>query len=418
MKKLKLMLLIGCIVLLGASLLACNGSNEEGMDLIINEENGAESDFTQGQENGEESDSILEQGDETELEIIELGDDIYSFTIKVDGVVYSLPIPFSELIENGWVPEELNEEELLPKGKTWFYNVYNNEGHNFRVRFFNNTVDVINLDESEIMAFEFCYFHGGLGEIDFVFPRGITRDSSPEEIIEMYGEPTRRHEGRICFSLFYETRVSSHVGFRFDKETNELLSVTMQNPTRREISPEFQGGIPDIILDYVPPNELGEDWKTSILRIDDDLFQLPAPVMAFLEKGWEIVEDPNEIVAAQSLGPRLNIRKNNQEIRIRVHNYADTGQPIVHTSVVEIQQRFDGYFFWIELPGGITKESTLGEVIAILGEPVERSELSANVKYTFRYGQRRDSREVIIYTCNEDQRITRMIVRNNPRTLP
>jgi len=66
MKKLKLMLLMGCIVLLGVSLLACNGSNEEELDSIINEENGTESYFTQGQENDEESvTKLIEQENAT-----------------------------------------------------------------------------------------------------------------------------------------------------------------------------------------------------------------------------------------------------------------------------------------------------------------------------------------------------------------
>ena len=430
MKKLKLMLLMGCIVLLGVSLLACNGSNEEELDSVINEENERESDSTQGQENDEKSDSthgqendeeldsILEQEDETESEILELGDDLYSFKIKVDGVVYSLPVPFSELMENGWMAEGLEGEELLPGQWSSVFEVRNDEGHSLGVRFINNTLDVITLEESEVMAIEhFNLF--GLREIDIVLPGGITMDSSLEEIIEKHGEPTEQRERTWHIFLRYGSPACSFVEFQFDIETEELLGVYMTNQRRREESPEFQGEIPDIIHDYVAPYQLGEDWQTFNVRIEGDLFQLPAPVMAFIDKGWEIVEDPNEIVAAQNWGPRIYLRRENQMMPILTHNYANTAQPVLHTFVVGVSQfqisDADGPPFQMELPGGVTNESTIDEVIAIFGEPTERLERVRNVRYIF--GDGRELAEINIVVSNDDQRITSITVQNRPRTL-
>ena len=387
MKKMKRILLIGYIALLGMVLSACNGA---ALDSMINKENGVESGT------------------------IELGDDLYSFTIKINGVIYSLPIPFSELVENGWIAEDIEEEELLPERRSSYFSVHNQEGYSFRAQFINNTLDVISLEESEVMTIDTSSFHG-FEDADFVLPGGITKDSSREDIIEAYGKPTEQWERPMGNFIQYGRQGGSSVRFKFDLRTDELLAILIMNDRRREVSPEFQGEIPDIIHDYVAPYELGEDWQTFNVKIDEELFRLPAPVMAFIDKGWEIVEDPNEIVAAHSMIGNVSLRRNNQFIRVRVHNYANTAQPIIHTFVTVVHQSV-GDSFRMELPSGITNESTIEEVIATFGEPVHRSELSLSIKYTFGE-RRRGPAEINIRISNEDQRITYISIKNHPQTL-
>ena len=46
--------------------------------------------------------------------------------------------------------------------------------------------------------------------------------------------------------------------------------------------------VPEFIKGYIAPTQLGEKATSGIIQIDGDLYQMPAPVKAFTDNGWEL----------------------------------------------------------------------------------------------------------------------------------
>jgi len=302
----------------------------------------------------------------------ELGDDIFSFTFYLNGVVYTLPAPFSVFEANGWTGNDLAENTISP-GRTQSSRLTHEtqfiaETQIISVAFVNNTENVLPLNESYVGSITFST---GRNEPSVILPGNIVLGSTFDDVIIAFGEPSSsRITGTLTFFEYSQGISGSSVTVVFDTEIGAVRELRIRNPTILEMYPVFEGDLPDIVLAYEIPDSLGNDWRSFRVRFGGYLYQLPAPVSAFLENGWVITSNPNEMLSAHNDG-WITMRKGNQSMRVLIRNYDDRVQPISHGFVTQVRYGSrSGYAILpIELPGGITENFTIQEIIAIWGEP-------------------------------------------------
>lgn len=111
----------------------------------------------------------------------EVGDDLYQFNFELEGNLYTLPCPVSELLANGFTINENNSDSVFPaNGYGWVEFRYNNQTYFTIVE---NYADYATTAEN-------CFVTSMTSSIydpDFALtiPCGITRGMTEEEILEL-----------------------------------------------------------------------------------------------------------------------------------------------------------------------------------------------------------------------------------------
>lgn len=399
-KLLSRFLIIVCVPVLSLSLAACGGSQNPPEPVAPPEV--VEPNIEPHQPEVEPaSQPVSAPGD--------LSEDIYSFMFGLNGATFTLPFPYAEFESNGWVGEGLETQTLNPNQFTLSTQL-NNADQRIFVSFVNTTDNITTLNESMVGRITIDEWEARSG-VELVFPGNISIGSSYEDVIAAHGEPSERSETGSTRRLDYSSSSRASVTISVDIESGLVNRIQMENFIAREISPAFEGDVPAAVSAYVAPTELGEDWRTFNVRFAGDLYSLPAPVAAFVANGWIIEGDPNEMVPARSSRTGITLRNGNQTMRTMVENYDDSAQPVANTFVTSVEFSHFGAVLPIELPGGITENSTIEEVLAAFGTP-DRVEESASFR-TYTFGSRVFER-IEVGIRLETSEIHRIDVRNAP----
>ena len=334
-----------------------------------------------------------------------------SFEAELDGKIYQLPVLYSEFAANGWTMKE--ESETLSPNYYDLVRLYNGDAF---VR-----ADVINLSVN-VLTYGECYIERlMLDEYDsekgakLFLPGGIAIGSSLEDVRAAYGDPTDTYEGDTSISWNYKESIYATVSIRFDSETTAVTSVEIRNPYLREPSapPQVSGEVPDSVKNYVAPSELGDSWDSFIVRYAGDLYALPAPVSVFVENGWRII-DSSAVVSARSSLIGFDISKNNQTLHAQLFNYSDSVQPAENCFIVRVSSSVFYPVIPLELPGGISMDSTYEDIISAYGAP-DSSDESGDTYYNYSYGSY--SEDINITINNETGAISSIEVSHRPRDL-
>ena len=108
----------------------------------------------------------------------ELGDDFYTYTAQLEGVVYALPCPVSVLLENGFTINENNSDSVVASRYFgWVELQYNNQSYRAIV---DNYADYATTVENCFVTSMEASVNGP--EFDLVFPGGIGLGSSEADV--------------------------------------------------------------------------------------------------------------------------------------------------------------------------------------------------------------------------------------------
>jgi len=314
-----------------------------------------------------------------------LSDDLFSFMFSLDGALFTLPFSFEELAAYGWEWDDPRSVSLRPNQRGASKRMRNEDGI-FWLTTVNTSSDVVYSHESNVGTISIDRFDFDRGGTALILPGGITIGSTYDEVLAAYGEPSERRpysNTAMTRNLVYSVGAYATVTIAIDIETDIVFSLRMENVFAREALPAFEGDMPDAVLSYVAPTTLGDDWRDFVVRFDGDLYRLPAPVAAFIANGWILESDPSEMVNAQSSRVGVSLRKGNQVMRTTVHNYDNSAQPISHSFVTVIEFSHHAAVLPIELPGGITENSTEEEILAIFGGPSDAGDSATFHSITF-----------------------------------
>lgn len=167
----------------------------------------------------------------------ELSDDLESFQIQVDGVVYTLPSPINQLIENGWEARDDMDFELEPFTYTNFAMI-KDDVTKYPALLNNSETETKPASECEIGGFEFVLEDAENG-ISVVLPGGLSFGATYDEIVAAYGEPDSRFQERedgTAGNIEYNGQTnnlgeSSYWFFFFDEETGGLNEIRVKSWT-------------------------------------------------------------------------------------------------------------------------------------------------------------------------------------------
>ena len=352
-KKTLIMVLTGCMVLSPVSVYAADAT-ETTTEAEVTE--------TAAQEDSADSESTGE-----------LGDDIYSFSMKFDGQTMKFPMTYQEFTDMGW--ELSSSEDPDTKVSTNSYGMLTfNKGAS------SVYADVINLGINEV-GLEDCLIGGisvdGSYDVDLTavsvkLPGDIELGKATlDDIKAAYGEPSDTYEGDLYTKLTYEKDSYQEVELSVFKDDNTLKEVDMRNFEEPE---DYDKGtvsdeVPDIVTSYETPTALGDDMLDTAVEYMGDLYSLPAPVSAFTANGWEI-QDAEDTPYVEGGGIAfIDMMKNNQSIHFSVYNETENATALENCFVRELSfATYDPESIAMKLSGDITLGADKAELIKMADE--------------------------------------------------
>lgn len=150
-----------------------------------------------------------------------LGDNLYSYQVKIDNALYKLPVPMQELEKNGWKLKS-NPDEIIP-GKNPKYKVELTKN--------NQTIRATVMNYSNFGApIKYCFVTTIVySDPDCIssleLPKGITEKSTLDQVIAAYGQPRKKDTSPDSANLTYIETRSELIEFEF--ENNKLTYIVI-----------------------------------------------------------------------------------------------------------------------------------------------------------------------------------------------
>lgn len=151
---------------------------------------------------------------------VEISDDIFSGQIAFDGHVYTIPCAFSEFTENGW---EFDFEDATAEANYYIpYQTISKGDMEINIGLYNKTSETLHYSDCAVRGVYVIPMECAQVILpgNFVFDKNTTVD----DIIAQYGEPTEKYDTDNYISLTYEKDIYQHVSFQIFKSASELDS--------------------------------------------------------------------------------------------------------------------------------------------------------------------------------------------------
>lgn len=353
-----------------------------------------------------------------------LSDDLYSFELLLDGELYQFPMSYEEFTAKGWTykdddtieikPNSYSPSERFTKGSLEIYASVINLGIN-TLPLSECTVGGISMDEWQ---------YKDAPETTLELPGGITYGASTlEEITAAYGPASDTYEGDLYTKLEYEYDYYQDWELYVSTETGVLNEVEVRNFVADEeanssAAAEVSDEPTPEVLAYEAPTELGDDPGSFTVDYAGDLYQLPAPVSFFEEKGWTLKREASDsIIPGRSFG-WVSMLKDNQELKVIARNYNDNATVIDNCFVTTVKANVYGPELSLTLPSGITMGMTAEELTAALESISLEQDVEESDSFTYYNLIKEASRSTIqIIVKKEDGVVTGIEVQNAPKTL-
>lgn len=146
-----------------------------------------------------------------------------SLMFSLDGVIYTLPVHFSELEENGWIPHDPDKSfaiSTLEPGDSVNGELISDK-QNVGVVFTNLSEKALLVRESHITTVAVLY---EVYNAKIMLPGNIMIGSAVEDVFSVYGAPDYTSEG---MSLIFYNSDNYTVQLLIDLETNEITMTSM-----------------------------------------------------------------------------------------------------------------------------------------------------------------------------------------------
>lgn len=296
--------------------------------------------------------------DDTTNESVEItmSDDLYDFTFELEGVVYKLPCKYEDITKNGWTISSTgynSESKIAGNSYDSFY--MSKDGRKIIVYSYNMSGNVKTIKDCKIGGIE-CEAYN---EVDFVIAKNITVKSSVKEIKTAFGVPGYSNSGSDYESMtYYAQKDSSYNSVKFYiTNDGKYSSIEMKNFIETEDDKTTTSTErPSYLDEYKAPTAMGKDLKSAVVKIEGDLYQLPAPVSEFIDNGWKIVQQSGDVVAGGT--DSIRVEKNGKKIDLYIVNYAEYQTTVENCAVYKVYA--DDYGKASVLIGSDAKSITVG----------------------------------------------------------
>ncbi len=322
---------------------------------------------------------------------VTMSENIYDCTFILEGDVYQLPCSLNAFTSNGWaITTSGYSSDRKINGLETDSFIITKDGKKASLDIINRSGNASRLDECPVIGISVTVEYGASIEL----AKGITLNSTIEQITEAYGTPFERDSGDLYEAIMYvsETELTA---LGFDIYTEQYSENTCIELLRYKfedtVTTETNTALPEFISQYSAPTELGSDILSCVFKLEEDLYRLPAPVKAFLDNGWSIASSPEFIPAGAE--EKIKISKNGGTIEVDIVNLADY-QTTAQNCVVTNVPVYDTDNVKIELPGGISFGSSESELDTLLPADLEKTASQYSVSYNYTSST---PREIYIY---------------------
>ncbi len=161
---------------------------------------------------------------------------IHDSKVVLNGKEYNFPIKISDLIADGWhfSENQVAEDDVAPETLALTNGVYLFSANGDEI-----TIRSVYNELSEAAPIEDCLAAGikidaeSEDDIDFVYPGGITKDSSAADVLSIFGDPNKTNDFDYGYNLdeqlSYENNNNSGITYHFTfNEDGTLSSCSMQ----------------------------------------------------------------------------------------------------------------------------------------------------------------------------------------------
>ncbi|MCL2671197.1 MAG: serine/threonine protein kinase [Clostridiales bacterium] len=336
------------------------------------------------------------------LATFEMSDELFGFTVMLDGDVFQLPVTLEVFQSYGWKAEKELSGAFIPGQYGIFY--FTRNGNQIYVQLANMSEEVRFVQESTVIFFG-CDLSNNKAELEL--PKGIKCGvSTKEDILAAYGEPYSIYEPDddpgYC-SLTYKYANSSYREINIRIKDYVVFEIHVENAIRIDSDVvEVSTEITDKEKSYRAPAELGDDIKSFNVMIDGDLYHLPAPLSAFLDNGWAIYNKTLDHLPGMSSNysdfstlssgghSGFTLKKGDKYIEdITFYNYSLKPLAIEYCFIIEIDSKHL-VKVEMELPGGIKIGTPESDFLSLFSRVFEKdTEETYGRRYTFFAGKNR-----------------------------
>lgn len=294
--------------------------------------------------------------------VVEMSDKLLDYTLELEGKVYKLPCKYQDLTAAGWTISSSGVDDGAKlRGGSYEEVEMSHNGKTIYVTFYNPSGNSNALKDCPVGGIGWDVYEGPEGKL----AKGITATATADEIVTAFGTPNDRSDKTDSVSLTYGANFNSVKFLVYTQEDMKKYSgVTLQNFVIPEMNEtETNTTKPDYLTEYKAPTQLGTDYKTPIVKIGGDLYQLPAPVSAFTANGWKIIQQPGYVMSGNT--ESVQVERDGLKMYLYVENLADYQTTPENCAVYKCYAyREDKIAF--ELPGGIDFAATKEKVETVL----------------------------------------------------
>lgn len=242
-------------------------------------------------------------------------------TIELEGKKYTLPMPISELLADGYYVDADLDTEIGGLTYTWCH-LSKEEGSygGLTIDVFNGSGNTKPLSECMVSGIDVA--SSDLENFSFALGNGLKPGDLPETVEQIMGTPTNQSDSDTSLTYYYgEGRRTGQITFSWWKEDGEFdgssqLSVEYFAEEQTSTSTE----VPEYLSEYKAPTEMGEDFDSGTITLDGVIYQLSCPVSEFVKNGWTI-DDDDEVMADRT--GIIYLTKGGVEITLYVRNLAN-----------------------------------------------------------------------------------------------
>jgi len=331
------------------------------------------------------------------LAFFEMSDNLYDFTVKLDGDVFRLPLTLEVFMSYGWEPVKELSGSFNPY--RYDYCDFTRNGKKAYVVLANMSMEVRDYYDSTVCGF---WNLGDNYNAEIELTKNIKIGiSTKDDIMAAFGYPVNFkdfNDESEYNTLKYNLEDNSNREISMELKNAKLTRIHIKNLTQIESdTTEISSEKTERELNYKAPAELGSDIKSFNVMIDGDVYHIPAPLSAFLDNGWQISEKNLEYLPGKtssrnftfSFGNIFQLRKGDKYIDLSdLYNYSKKPLVIENCFVVSVWS-YGTRSIDIVLPGGITIGSTESELLGLHGDFLEKHSLETSQRqYSYFSGRK------------------------------
>lgn len=284
---------------------------------------------------------------------VEMSDELYDFTVKIDGTVYTVPAQLSDFLNSGWKYSYDNPEETDVAGENFESASFENEKGTLRFSVINLSGNTKKFKDCKIGTLDYSFSEWNNCIIELAKGLVLEKDKTTvQNVLDKLGEPTENRTSEYGTTLNYIKDKHVMYSIYFD-ETGSLVSFQAENWVAELSDITINADRPAYLDNYKTPTKLTDDFLSYTFKLEGALYTFPAPVSEFVKNGWEITAQAESVAAQQGISGGIRIQKNGCELTCDIRNYSDVQVCVEDTMITSFNWSTHYKDLDLELSGGI-----------------------------------------------------------------